>query len=130
MHIDKLTLREIHLHLKSPFETSFGRIVQRRILLVEALSEGISGWGEITAGEGPYYNSETTDTAWVVFTQFMAPLVVGQEINAAADLADVLSHIRGHEMTKAALDSRFYRESNLDCRAGARRGLPAHQNQN
>lgn len=104
MRIEKFILREIRLRLKTPFETSFGRMDERRIVLVEVVSDGISGWGEITAAEGPYYNSETTDTAWIVFSQFIAPLVVGKEIRAAADAASLLEPIRGHEMTKAGLE--------------------------
>ena len=104
MRIEKLILREIHLRLKSPFETSFGRIDKRRILLVEVFSGGISGWGEITAGEGPYYNSETVDASWIIFCQFIAPLAVGQEISAAPAIASLLAPIRGHEMTKAGLE--------------------------
>jgi o-succinylbenzoate synthase len=104
MRIEKLIVREIRVRLKTPFETSFGRMDERRIILVEALSDGISGWGEITAGEGPYYNSETTDTAWIIFSEFIAPLVVGREVGAAADVAALLAPIRGHEMTKAGLE--------------------------
>ncbi len=104
MRIQTLILREIQLRLKSPFEASFGRIDHRRILLVEAVCDGITGWGEITAGEGPFYNSETADTAWVVFSQFIAPLAVGREIRAAADVVPLLEVIRGHEMTKAGLE--------------------------
>lgn len=104
MRIEKLVLREIRLRLKSPFETSFGRMDERRILLVEAISEGVTGWGEITAAERPYFNSETTDTAWLVVNEFLAPLVVGREIGTAADVAALLAPIRGHEMTKAGLE--------------------------
>src|ERR1051326_7317571 len=59
-------LREIHMRLKSPFETSFGTVQNRRIVLVEVVADGVSGWGEVTAGETPAYNAETTDTAWHV----------------------------------------------------------------
>ncbi len=104
MRIDKLTLREIQLRLKSPFETSFARIDRRRILLVEAFADGVCGWGEITSGEGPFYNPETVDTSWVVFSQFIAPLAVGQEISGAVEVAALLAPIRGHEMTKAGLE--------------------------
>jgi|SRR5215469_9898504 len=104
MRIEKIVLREIRLRLKAPFETSFGRTDERRILLVETFSEGVSGWGEITASEGPFFNSETTDTAWIVFRDFIAPLVVGREIAAAGDATALLALIRGHEMTKAGLE--------------------------
>jgi o-succinylbenzoate synthase len=56
MRIRKITLREIHLQLLSPFETSFGKTSMRRILLIEADVDGTTGWGECTAGEGPFYS--------------------------------------------------------------------------
>ena len=41
MKIEAITLREIHLPLVHFFETSFGRLYSRRILLVTVHSEGI-----------------------------------------------------------------------------------------
>src|SRR5919198_295506 len=66
MKIENIVLREIRMRLKAPFETSFGVTQDRRILLVEVAADGVTGWGEITAIETPSYNSETTDTAWIV----------------------------------------------------------------
>jgi O-succinylbenzoate synthase len=108
LKIDALTLREIHVRLKSSFETSFGKIWERRILLVEARSEGLSGWGEVTAGEGPFYNPETTDTSWSIFTSFVAPLAIGKNIEGPDDVPALLQPIRGHEMTKAALENALW----------------------
>jgi o-succinylbenzoate synthase len=108
LRIDALTLREIHVRLKSSFETSFGKIWERRILLVEACSDGLSGWGEVTAGEGPFYNPETTDTSWSIFCGFVAPLAMGKEIERPGDVPALLAPIRGHEMTKAALENALW----------------------
>ncbi len=55
MKIDSIVLREIRMPLVRPFETSFGRTTDRRILLVEVQSEGVTGWGECTAGEHPSF---------------------------------------------------------------------------
>src|SRR4029077_541917 len=82
--------------------------MERRILLVEARSEGLSGWGEVTAGEGPFYNPETTDTAWSIFTSFVAPLAVGKSIEGPGDVPALLQPIRGHEMTKAAFENALW----------------------
>jgi O-succinylbenzoate synthase len=41
MKIDAIILRELHLPLVRPFETSFGVTRERRILLAEIRSEGI-----------------------------------------------------------------------------------------
>jgi len=66
MKIEHVNLREIHMRLRAPFETSFGAVQDRRILLVEVHTDGVTGWGEGTAMEGPFYNSETIDTAWIM----------------------------------------------------------------
>ncbi len=105
MRIESVTLREIHLRLKGPFETSFGSISERRILLVEVESRGATGWGEATAGEGPFYNSETTDTSWIVLTRFIVPLVLGRDIENPEEIPELLASIRGHEMSKAAFEN-------------------------
>jgi len=105
VRIESVTLREIHLRLKGPFETSFGSISERRILLVEVESCGATGWGEATAGEGPFYNSETTDTSWIVLTRFIVPLVLGRDIENPEEIPELLASIRGHEMSKAAFEN-------------------------
>src|SRR5262245_38336990 len=77
MRIRQITLRELHMHLVAPFETSVERTTLRRILLVEANVDGVSGWGECVAGERPRYSSETTDTAWHILRDHLWPLVNG-----------------------------------------------------
>src|ERR1700722_19890911 len=104
MKIRKLTLREIHLRLRFPFETSFGKTELRRILLVEADVDGISAWGECTAGENPFYCYETVETAWLILRDYLWPLVRGKEIASAADVWGMLGQVRGHHMDKAALE--------------------------
>jgi o-succinylbenzoate synthase len=64
MRIETITLRELRMRLKAPFETSSEVTWDRRVLLVEVGVDGLHGWGEITAAEDPFYNAETTDTAW------------------------------------------------------------------
>ena len=60
MKIERITLRQIRMPLVHFFETSFGRTYERDIILVEAQGDGVSGWGEVTAGENPFYNEEWT----------------------------------------------------------------------
>src|SRR5205823_6546187 len=105
MKIETIILREIHMRLKSPFETSFGVTQDRRIILVEAIADGVSGWGEVTAGEDPHFNSETTDTAWHVISDFIVPGLIGKTISAAAEVPELIKGIRGHQMAKAAVEN-------------------------
>ena len=104
MRLRKITLREIHIPLIAPFETSFGSTSLRRILLVEADVDGISGWGECTAGENPYYSYETVETARHIIRDFLWPMLKGREIYAASEVFDLLAQVRGHNMAKAAVE--------------------------
>lgn len=108
MRLRKLTLREIHLHLISPFETSFGKTDLRRIVLVEAEIDGISGWGECTAGENPFYSYETVETAWHVLRKHLWPMLHDREVGSASEIWDLLDRVRGHNMAKAALETAFW----------------------
>jgi o-succinylbenzoate synthase len=118
INIRSVELREIHLPLVHPFETSLGRTVTRRIILVKVSTlEGV-GYGECTAGEEPDYSSETTETAWHVLSDFIIPRILGRYFARAVDVAPSLCPIRGHAMAKAALETAFW---DLESRA---LGLP------
>ncbi len=105
MRIERITLRELRMRLKAPFETSSEITWDRRILLVEVGVDGLHGWGEITASEEPFYNAETTDTAWHVTRDFIVPFVLGKSVNSAAEIGSLLEPIRGHEMAKAGVEN-------------------------
>ncbi len=108
MRLRKITLREIHLRLLSPFETSFGKSDLRRILLLEADVDGTIGWGESTAGENPFYSYETVETAWLILRDHLWPLLKEKEIGAASEVWELLAPVRGHNMAKAALEAAFW----------------------
>ncbi len=106
MEIAAIHAREISMQLVAPFETSFGVTYDRRILLLELhAKDGSSGWGEVTAGEGPFYNPETTDTAWIVLRNFLVPLLLGKSIDSPEAALRAMEPVRGHEMAKAALET-------------------------
>lgn len=108
MQLQKLTLREIHLPLLSPFETSFGKTSLRRILLVEAEADGVTGWGESTAGEGPFYSYETVETSWLILRDYLWPILKGREFASASEVWDALAPVRGHNMAKAAIETAMW----------------------
>ena len=105
MRVRQITLREIRMTLVAPFETSFGRATERRILLLEADVDGARGWGEVVAAETPFYSPETVETAWYVLRDFIWPAVKGREFAAAADVWGLLTRIRGHNMAKGGLEA-------------------------
>lgn len=132
MKLDRIVLRQIEMPLVHFFETSFSRTYKRDIILVEAQSDGLSGWGEVTAGENPFYNEEWTGSAWPVLRDYAAPRVLGRDLASAADVEPLTRHIRGHLMARGGLETAVW---DLDARragvplwqqigAGARREIP------
>src|SRR5258707_11394242 len=105
MKLEKIILRQIRMPLVHFFETSFGRTTERHMVLVEAVGEGASGWGEVTAGENPFYNEEWTGSAWQILRDYAAPLVLGRELKGAAEVSSLTDRIRGHLMARGGLEA-------------------------
>jgi len=104
--IQSIELREIRLPLLHFFETSFGRTTERRIVLARLTdANGVEGWGECTAGEGPFYSDEWTDSAWTTLVEFLAPMVLRKNIESAAQAFSLMKPVRGHRMAKATIET-------------------------
>ncbi len=109
LNLERLELREIELPLLSPFETSFGRTTQRRILIVRVFDKtGASGYGECVAAEGPFYNHETVDTAWLITAKFVSPILRKSRVQTASEVNAALAAIRGNQMAKAGVEAAIW----------------------
>jgi o-succinylbenzoate synthase len=93
------------MQLVTPFQISVASTDVRRILLVEAYVDGVTGWGECVAGETPAYSPETTETAWHILRDHLWPMIKGKEFESAAQVWEMLGLVRGHNMAKGALES-------------------------
>ncbi|MGA7685593.1 MAG: o-succinylbenzoate synthase [Terriglobales bacterium] len=105
MKIESVTLREIQMPLVHFFETSFGRIYGRRILLVSVEADGVRGWGECVAAEDPFYSAEWIETAWPTIRQYLAPTLLHGEVRSGRDCGALFARVRGHRMAKAGLEN-------------------------
>lgn len=108
MKIDAIILREIHMPLVRPFQTSFGVTRNRRILLAEVQSEGLTGWGECTAGERPFFSGESTDTAWQVLVNELGPMIAAESPEHGGECPRIFRTVRGNPMAKAALENAIW----------------------
>ncbi len=106
IRLDRITLREIRLPLREPFQISSGVMTERRITLLELHdASGASTWSECVADDTPNYSPETIDTCWLVISRFVAPRVLGKSFATPSEVHDVLERdFRGHEMAKAAVE--------------------------
>lgn len=104
MKIDAIRLHHVALPLKSPFTTSFATQTERNTMLVEVLADGVSGWGECVTLFAPYYSSEYTAGAVDVLKTYLAPRVLGADVQAES-VAARWEKVVGHRMAKGALET-------------------------
>jgi O-succinylbenzoate synthase len=105
MKIERIELHHISQPLVHPFRTSFGTQLDRPCILVAVHSEGLVGWGECVAHSDPSYSYETMTTAWHVLSDFLIPLVLGQELTSPREVPALFRRVRGHPMAKASLEN-------------------------
>ena len=108
MKIEAITIREIQMPLVHFFETSFGRTTSRRIVLISAHCEGLTGWSECVAGEDPFYSEESVETAWDVITRYLGPAILGRTLSAGRDCIPWFARVRGNRMAKAAIENALW----------------------
>jgi O-succinylbenzoate synthase len=108
MRIDAIILRELHMPLVRPFETSFGVTRERRVLLAEIHSEGLVGWGECTVGERPHFSGEWTDSAWKLMTQELGPMLAADNPEHGGDCPRIFRQVRDNPMAKATLENAIW----------------------
>ena len=94
----------MRLRLNEPFETSFGSIDSRLIVLVSLEGNGLTGWGEVVAAEAPRYSYETVGTARHVIRDYLAPVILARPLTDLDDLGARFAPFRGHNMAKAGLE--------------------------
>ena len=106
LRLARVTLREIRMALREPFEISSGRTTDRRILLLELEdADGTTAWSECVAGEQPSYSAETVDTAWLALTEWIVPRLLGRGVTHPRAVDGLLRRaIRGHPMARAAVE--------------------------
>ncbi|HJS17878.1 MAG TPA: o-succinylbenzoate synthase, partial [Anaerolineales bacterium] len=104
MKIESIALHHVSMPLVAPFETSFGRETDRECILITLHADGLTGYGECVATRSPGYNYETTGTAWHILKDFVAPLILGQDVLDAWDFQKRVEGIRGHQLAKAGVE--------------------------
>ncbi|MFC7392291.1 o-succinylbenzoate synthase [Scopulibacillus cellulosilyticus] len=109
MFIEKVTMRQMKMILKSPFQTSFGTQLEREFILTEVQADGLTGYGECVVSKDPLYNEETVGTAWHILEQFLIPMVLEQaEFSHPDEAGQLFSPIRRNNMAKSAIEGAIW----------------------
>jgi O-succinylbenzoate synthase len=106
MDFEQIALRHIRLELRSPFETSFGAIKERNLLILEAKKDGEWFYGETSPLQEPLYNHETTFTAEEIISRYVIDAV--KEASSIEEYHEKISSIKGHRLAKASGDQLLY----------------------
>jgi o-succinylbenzoate synthase len=106
--VDRIVVRQIRMPLIHFFETSFGRTYERDIVLVETIAGDVSGWGEVTAGENPFYNEEWTGSVWPLLIDYLAPRILNHGFESPCEIAPRTEHIRGHRMARGGIETAIW----------------------
>lgn len=106
MKIENIELRRVHLPLVSPFRTSFGTATERETTLVRVTTANAEGWSEHAAEPDPLYSSEFLDAGDLVMRDHLIPRLqaLGDSLTAER-VATALAPVKGHPMSKAALET-------------------------
>jgi len=104
MSLERIEMSLLHLPYVHYFETSFGREYDRTFIILRAVGDGVTGYGEIVAAASPLYSYETTETAWHVLRDFFIPLILKKDLEDPAAVARELSRFRGHPMARSGLE--------------------------
>lgn len=104
MKIERVALHHLRMELRTPFETSFGRINTRDCILIEVYSDGIIGYGECAADWDPGYSYETVGTAWHILRDFIIPTILNFEFSHPGNFYECTKFVRGHHMAKAGVE--------------------------
>jgi o-succinylbenzoate synthase len=112
--IERVELRHLRAPLRSPFHAPHGIVDSRSLTLVSLWSDGLRGTAESVALDAPTYTAETHLSVWHILKDFIAPALVGAEINSPEDFQTLFSYIRGNPMARAAAECAIW---DLTCRA-------------
>jgi O-succinylbenzoate synthase len=104
MRIDRIEIYQVTMPLVTPFRTAFSDEEAIDSLLVRMSSPAHSGWGESSPWRAPAYSSEWAGAAFLTVRDWLAPRLVGREVESGAELQRLLSPFKGNYFAKASLD--------------------------
>jgi O-succinylbenzoate synthase len=108
LRIDSAELRLVRLPLLTPFTISTGTMHEKLFPLLTLRANGIEGYAEGVMDPLPDYLDETIAGSLMLLRDVLIPQLVGRHFAGPAAIETLLSHWRGHYMTKALVEMAFW----------------------
>jgi o-succinylbenzoate synthase len=121
MRIDRIELFHVAMPLIYPWRTAYGEDAACHSVFCRMTSGSLDAWGESAPLAAPCYSPEWAGGVFAVVRDWLAPAVIGREIDSPERLAECLAVYKGNPFARALLDITWW---NLRAR---RSGLPLHR---
>jgi O-succinylbenzoate synthase len=121
MRIDRIDLYHVAMPLIYPWRTAYGEDAACQSVLVRLQAGELSAWGESSPLAAPCYSPEWAAGIFACLRDWLAPAVVGRDIESGPQLQAALGHFKGNYFAKGALDVAWWV---LDAQS---RGRPLHR---
>jgi O-succinylbenzoate synthase len=104
MKVDSVDIYHVAMPLKEPWRTAYGEDSTVESVLVRMQSHDGYGWGESSPLRAPTYSSEWAHGVFLTIRDWLAPALVGKDVESGEDLQQLLAWVKGNYFAKAALD--------------------------
>ena len=104
MKIESIELYRVAMPVIYPFRTAYGDGHVIESVLVRMSAQGLDGWGESTPWESPLYSPEWAGGVFALIRDWLAPRLLGREIDSGEALQQQLAPFKGNPFAKAGLD--------------------------
>lgn len=121
MFIDAVELYHVAMPLISPWRTAYGEDATVESILVRLHSGGLSAWAESSPLAAPCYSPEWAGGVFQTLRRWLAPAVVGRQVDSGPEMQERLAAFKGNPFAKAALDNAWW------VLEAQRRGMPLHR---
>ncbi len=108
MRIDSISVYHVAMPLVYPFRTAYGNDDTIESVLVRMDSRSVTGWGEGAPWRLPGYSPEWAAGAFTLVRDYLAPQVVGKDIDIPDQLQVAMSGIKGNYFAKGAVDTAWW----------------------
>ncbi len=108
MQIDSIEVLHLALPLKQSLETKAGSLETLETVLVRVQSGEAAGWGEASPGNAPIAGPDWAGGAFRCIKDWLAPVVVGTEVETPEVLTERFKPFHGNQFAKAAVDTAWW----------------------
>lgn len=108
MKIDRIELFHVAMPLIYPWRTAYGEDADIHSVLCRMSSGSVDGWGESSPLAAPCYSPEWAGGIFTTARDWLAPAIIGKDIQSGDDVQACLALYKGNPFAKAAIDNAWW----------------------